>query len=55
MKRAVALVGDDPVIFEHLGDIYASSKAVGCPRAGSIPWNWIHRIQSELNASVTSV
>jgi len=26
MKRAVALAGDDPVIYEHLGDIYAKQR-----------------------------
>ena len=26
MKRAVALAGDDPVLYEHLGDIYATQR-----------------------------
>ena len=26
MKRAVALVGDDPVIYEHLGEIYLKQQ-----------------------------
>ena len=26
MKRAVALAGDDPVLYEHLGDIYANQR-----------------------------
>ncbi|NWF72501.1 MAG: tetratricopeptide repeat protein [Nitrospirae bacterium] len=26
MKRAVALAGDDPVLYEHLGDIYAKQR-----------------------------
>ena len=26
MKRAVALAGDDPVLYEHLGDIYAQQR-----------------------------
>ncbi len=26
IKRAVALVGDDPVIYEHLGEIYMKQQ-----------------------------
>ena len=26
MKRTVALAGDDPVLYEHLGDIYAQQR-----------------------------
>ncbi len=28
MKRAVVLVGDDPVIYEHLGEIYLKQQLV---------------------------
>ena len=32
MKRAVALAGDDPVLYEHLGDIYAKQRNLSAAR-----------------------
>ena len=40
IKRAVALVGDDPVIFEHLGDIYAKQQRM--PEAREA---WLHSLE----------
>ena len=33
LKRAAALVGDDPVIYEHLGDIYAKMATIEYDKA----------------------
>jgi len=42
IKRAVALVGDDPVIYEHLGEIYAKQQKLSeARRPGSIRSSWI--------------
>ena len=40
IKRAVALVGDDPVIFEHLGDIYAKQEKLSDAREA-----WLHSLE----------
>lgn len=40
IKRAVALVGDDPVIFEHLGDIYAKQQKLPDAREA-----WLHSLE----------
>jgi tetratricopeptide (TPR) repeat protein len=40
IKRAVALVGDDPVIYEHLGDIYMSQEQVTEAREA-----WLHSLE----------
>jgi Flp pilus assembly protein TadD len=40
IKRAVALVGDDPVIFEHLGDIYAKQQRMSEAREA-----WLHSLE----------
>jgi tetratricopeptide (TPR) repeat protein len=40
IKRAVALVGDDPVIFEHLGDIYAKQQKMSEAREA-----WLHSLE----------
>lgn len=48
IKRAVALVGDDPVIFEHLGDIYAKQQRMSEAREA-----WLHSL--ELDPSNTKL
>ncbi len=40
IKRAVALVGDDPVIYEHLGDIYAKQQKLPDAREA-----WLHALE----------
>jgi len=40
IKRAVALVGDDPVIYEHLGDIYAKQQKLLDAREA-----WLHALE----------
>ena len=40
LKRAAALVGDDPVIYEHLGDIYAKQQ-----RAADAREAWLHALE----------
>jgi tetratricopeptide (TPR) repeat protein len=40
MKRAVALVGDDPVLYEHLGDIYAKQRNLSDARE-----SWLHALE----------
>ena len=40
MKRAAALVGDDPVIYEHLGDIYAKQQRLSDAREA-----WLHALE----------
>ncbi len=40
IKRAVALVGDDPVIFEHLGEIYMKQNRVADAREA-----WLHSLE----------
>jgi tetratricopeptide (TPR) repeat protein len=40
MKRAVALVGDDPVLYEHLGDIYATQRNLSDAREA-----WLHALE----------
>jgi Flp pilus assembly protein TadD len=40
MKRAVALAGDDPVLYEHLGDIYAKQRNL--PEAREA---WLHALE----------
>ena len=40
MKRAVALVGDDPVIYEHLGEIYVQQHNMTDAREA-----WIHSLE----------
>lgn len=40
LKRAVALVGDDPVIYEHLGDIYLKQQNLADAREA-----WIHSLE----------
>jgi tetratricopeptide (TPR) repeat protein len=40
MKRAVALVGDDPVLYEHLGDIYANQRNLLDAREA-----WLHALE----------
>jgi Flp pilus assembly protein TadD len=40
MKRAVALAGDDPVLYEHLGDIYAKQRNLSDARE-----SWIHALE----------
>ncbi|BCA54484.1 hypothetical protein W02_16240 [Nitrospira sp. KM1] len=40
IKRAVALVGDDPVIYEHLGDIYAKQQKFHDAREA-----WLHALE----------
>lgn len=40
IKRAVALVGDDPVIYEHLGDIYAKQQRLSDAREA-----WLHALE----------
>jgi tetratricopeptide (TPR) repeat protein len=40
LKRAAALVGDDPVIYEHLGDIYAKQQRVSDAREA-----WLHALE----------
>lgn len=40
MKRAVALVGDDPVLYEHLGDIYAKQRNFSDAREA-----WLHALE----------
>ena len=40
LKRAVALVEDDPVLYEHLGDIYATQRNLSKPVSpGFTPWS----------------
>jgi tetratricopeptide (TPR) repeat protein len=48
IKRAVALVGDDPVIYEHLGDIYAKQQRLPDAREA-----WLHSL--ELDPSNTKL
>lgn len=40
MKRALALVGDDPVLYEHLGDIYAKQRNLSEAREA-----WLHALE----------
>ena len=40
IKRAVALVGDDPVIYEHLGDIYMKQERMADAREA-----WLHSLE----------
>src|SRR5437868_9385087 len=40
MKRAVALAGDDPVLYEHLGDIYAKQRNLSDAREA-----WLHALE----------
>jgi tetratricopeptide (TPR) repeat protein len=40
LKRAAALVGDDPVIYEHLGDIYAKQQRTSDAREA-----WLHALE----------
>jgi tetratricopeptide (TPR) repeat protein len=40
MKRAVALAGDDPVLYEHLGDIYAKQRNLSEARE-----SWLHALE----------
>lgn len=40
IKKAVALVGDDPVIYEHLGEIYLKQQKVSDARDA-----WIHSLE----------
>lgn len=40
LKRAAALVGDDPVIYEHLGDIYAKQQRFADAREA-----WLHALE----------
>src|SRR5215467_1572155 len=40
LKRAAALVGDDPVIYEHLGDIYAKQQRFSDAREA-----WLHALE----------
>jgi tetratricopeptide (TPR) repeat protein len=42
IKRAVSLVGDDPVIYEHLGDIYAKQQRLSDAREA-----WLHALELE--------
>ena len=47
MKRAVALAGDDPVLYEHLGEFTPSNETSQMPvRPGSMRWNLTHPITS---------
>jgi tetratricopeptide (TPR) repeat protein len=48
MKRALALVGDDPVLYEHLGDIYAKQRSLSDVREA-----WLHAL--ELDPSNTKL
>lgn len=40
IKRAVALVGDDPVIYEHLGEIYMKQQRLSDAREA-----WLHSLE----------
>ena len=40
IKKAVAMVGDDPVIYEHLGEIYLKQQKVADAREA-----WIHSLE----------
>jgi tetratricopeptide (TPR) repeat protein len=40
IKRAVALVGEDPVVYEHLGDIYAKQQRLSDAREA-----WLHSLE----------
>ncbi len=40
IKRAASLAGDDPVLFEHLGDIYAKQRNLSDARAA-----WLHALE----------
>jgi len=40
MKRAVALAGDDPVLYEHLGEIYAKQRNLADARE-----SWLHALE----------
>lgn len=40
LKRAATLVGDDPVIYEHLGDIYAKQQRLSDAREA-----WLHALE----------
>ena len=40
IKRAVALVGDDPVIYEHLGEIYVKKQNLSDAREA-----WLHSLE----------
>ena len=48
MKRAVALAGDDPVLYEHLGDIYAKQRNLSDARE-----SWLRAL--ELDPSNTKL
>ena len=41
MKRAVVLAGDDPVLYEHLGDIYAQATKPSQTRVES----WLRALE----------
>ena len=40
IKRAVSLVGDDPVIYEHLGEIYVKQQNLSAAREA-----WLHSLE----------
>jgi Flp pilus assembly protein TadD len=40
IKRAVSLVGDDPVIYEHLGEIYMKQQKLSDAREA-----WLHSLE----------
>jgi tetratricopeptide (TPR) repeat protein len=40
IKRAVSLVGDDPVIYEHLGEIYMKQQNISDAREA-----WLHSLE----------
>jgi uncharacterized protein HemY len=40
IKKAVALVGDDPVIYEHLGEIYLKQQKISDAREA-----WLHSLE----------
>lgn len=44
IKRAATLVGDDPVIYEHLGDIYAKQHKLSEAREA-----WLHALELDPN------
>ncbi len=48
IKRALSLAGDDPVIYEHLGDIYAKQRNLSDARE-----SWLHAL--ELDPSNTKL
>ncbi len=48
MKRALTLAGNDPVLYEHLGDIYAKQQNLSEAREA-----WLHAL--ELDPSNTKL